>query len=112
MTEEAYLERNRHLLYSALSAAIPLWVDKYRDCSKATLERIARNAGAVLAEKGDQLLFRSKKRGQTAEAFNNIASGIAAAALATGQAPEDILRKLWGKDALPDRPLHPKGTRP
>lgn len=87
-------EDQRFLLALSLRTSVPLWMHQYRDLDKATLEFIARKCGAVLAEKGDVLLFRAKMM-STAEAFNDVARGLAAACLATNQSLDDVLEKLW-----------------
>jgi len=64
------------LLSIALSAAVPLWIAQVRpniDAHIADAPRIAQ----VIAEKGDILQYRSKKKGESAAAFNDLAKGIA-----------------------------------
>lgn len=88
-------EDQRWLLRQALSVSVPLWMHELKSLDKSTLEFIARKCGAMLGEKGASLMFRVKRAGATASVFNDLARGIAAACLATGQEPEAVLGKLW-----------------
>lgn len=68
-----------HPLVSVLQVAVPLWIDELRQ--RADLgEYISAAAPAIsqlIAERGDRLLYRSKREGETAEVFNRFAEGIA-----------------------------------
>jgi hypothetical protein len=72
------------LLQAALSAAVPLNIAVFQMRPWTELEQLAKEAAQVVAEKGDRILFRSKKRGETAAAFNKLAEGIAVLAFAPG----------------------------
>lgn len=67
------------LLNLALQTAVPLWVDRLldRDDIGGYMESRAPEIGQIVAEKGDVILYRSKRRGQSAYAFNALAEGIA-----------------------------------
>jgi hypothetical protein len=71
----------------ALSAAVPIWI---ADLKKRPLRevveamRLGPSLGQLIAEKGDVLLYRSKKAGETARVFNAAAEGIAALSFAPG----------------------------
>jgi hypothetical protein len=70
----------------ALSAAVPLRILEYERSggpSPDDVERARRYAN-VLAEKGDRLLFRSKKPGETADMFNGLADAVAVMAFCPG----------------------------
>lgn len=77
-------DSNVEHLKIALSAAVPLWVEELkRRPLKEVLARAPECAQAV-AEKGDVIQFRSKRRGETAEAFNRLAEGVAILSFAPG----------------------------
>lgn len=94
--------RTEDLLALALEAAIPLHVAELERLPEDTRIRIARLAGEVLACHGDVLQFRSpakrkRKPGSesksTAEVFNTVARGLAAAQT-LGHDIEHVLREL------------------
>ena len=64
-------------LTKALEAAVPLHVMELRALPWVELQRMAQEAGQTIAEHGDLILFRSKKRGETAKAFNALARALA-----------------------------------
>jgi len=72
------------LLAGMLQVAVPLWIE---DLKGKPWEYIAKRAGEcsqVIAEKGDIILYKSSKKGETAEAFNRLAEGVACLAFAPG----------------------------
>lgn len=72
------------LLSVTLSAAVPLWIERLRRKPwKYIMERAA-FCGQVVAEKGDIIQFKSKKKGETENAFNHLAEGLACLAFAPG----------------------------
>jgi hypothetical protein len=70
---------NDSLLSASLGAAVPLWVDQIlrEGWSDDRMRREAEECSTVVASKGDVILFRSSKRGETAAAFNALAKGVA-----------------------------------
>ncbi len=71
-------------LAGMLAVAVPLWIENVRDMPwKEKLER-ARECSQIVAEKGDVILYKSKKKGETAAAFNALAEGVAILAFAPG----------------------------
>lgn len=72
------------LLRISLSCAVPLWIERLRARSWAYVEERARECAQVVAEKGDVIQFKSKKAGESANAFNHLAEGIACLAFAPG----------------------------
>ncbi|GGW89591.1 hypothetical protein GCM10010341_08040 [Streptomyces noursei] len=72
---------NRVLLIAALQAAVPVHIVELGSLPDDELVRIAQTSGMYLGSHGDQLLFRSPKKGTAALAFNQLARGLAAAAL-------------------------------
>jgi hypothetical protein len=63
------------LLPIALSAAVPLWIEKLRPL--APEQRVARASGLadIIASQGDIILYRSSRKGESANAFNALAEG-------------------------------------
>lgn len=72
------------LLKIALSAAVPLWIEELKNKPWAELQEQAKAAADVVASKGDLLMFRGKKKGESALAFNALAKGIAILSFAPG----------------------------
>jgi len=72
------------LLAITLSAAVPLWIDRLKRQPWSYIERRAKECAQTVAEKGDIIQFGSKKKGETAKAFNALAEGIACLAFAPG----------------------------
>lgn len=96
------LDGDRKLLSLALEIAIPFHRAKLESLPEETRLRIARHAGEVLACHGDVLQFgtpakKKRKPGSesksTAEVFNILARGLAAAA-SLGHDIEHVLREL------------------
>jgi hypothetical protein len=74
----------QELLVAALSAAVPLWIEQLRRLPLADILARARELAQVIAEHGDVILYRGKKTGESAKAFNALAEGIACLAFAPG----------------------------
>jgi hypothetical protein len=74
------------LLPTALSAAVPLWINDLFQRGGLTLEDWQRLAdlGQLLAAHGDALLFHSPKEGETAQVFNALAEALALLAFLPG----------------------------
>lgn len=72
------------LLILSLEAAVPLWIERLQAQPWSEVERRAQVAVDVVASKGDIILFRSSRKGETAEAFNRLAEGVAALSFAPG----------------------------
>ncbi|GIW05193.1 MAG: hypothetical protein KatS3mg059_1813 [Thermomicrobiales bacterium] len=74
------------LLVAALEAAVPLHIiDMYNAGGPTDYDlHTAYAAAQELAERGDELLFRSDTRGRAAELFNRLARGIAILAFFPG----------------------------
>ena len=74
------------LLKLTLEAAVPLWILKIQDENWPwdRLQAEAKEAAQIVAEKGDIIQFRSKKKGETAAAFNALAKGLSILAFAPG----------------------------
>lgn len=74
------------MLPTALSAAVPLWVSTIYESGGPTQEDWVRlpQLGQQLAERGDQLLYRSPRAGETAERFNTLAKSLALLSFVAG----------------------------
>ena len=72
------------LLSSTLSLAVPLWIERLRRCQWEYIQERAKACADFVAEHGDNLLFRSKKKGDSALAFNHLAEGLACLSFAPG----------------------------
>ena len=72
------------LLSSTLQLAVPLWIDQLRRQPWEYIQQRAEVCSQVVAEKGDIILFKSEKKGETAKAFNHLAEGLACLAFVPG----------------------------
>jgi len=72
------------LMLATLQVAVPLWAERLKHQRLADLLPRARELAQVVAEKGDVLQFKSKKRGETAKAFDALAEGLAILSFAPG----------------------------
>lgn len=72
-------QMNEALLAAALGASVPLWVDQIvrEDWSEERRRREAEECSTVVASKGDVILYKGGKKGETAGAFNALAKGVA-----------------------------------
>ncbi len=75
---------DEELLRIALSAAVPLWIEQWRDRDPDDRIERGRELAQVIAEKGDVIQFRGKKKGKSARAFNALAESIAIASFQLG----------------------------
>lgn len=84
--EFARADHNIHVtLVETLELAVPLWIWELAGRTDEQRVAIARRCAAVVAERGDILMFGSKTSGfKTAQAFNALAEGIAASAFLSG----------------------------
>lgn len=95
--EFARAEHNVHVvLASTLALAVPLWIWELRDLTDNQRAARARRCSAMIAERGDVLMFGSKSRGKCAEVFNALAEGIACAAYLPGGM--DFAGRHWCAD--------------
>lgn len=79
-------QMNEALLAAALGAAVPLWVDQIirEDWPDDRRRREADECSTVVASKGDIIMFRGAKKGETATAFNALAKGVALLSFSPG----------------------------
>lgn len=66
---------------SLLVLAVPQWIEKLRHKSFADFENRRQAILESVCYKGDLLLYGSKKKGETAQLFNDLAEGLAWLAL-------------------------------
>lgn len=72
------------LLQASLAAAVPLWIEQVRDMAEKDRRAKGRELADILAYQGDVLLYRSKKKGETAKVFNALAEAMACLAFQPG----------------------------
>lgn len=72
------------LLPIALEAAVPMWIAKTALMTDGQRQERAAELAWVVAEHGDNILYRSRKSGDSAFAFNALAEGLALVAHAPG----------------------------
>jgi hypothetical protein len=65
------------LLQASLGAAVPLWIEQWRGRSYEERAERVKELGGIVAHEGDNILFRSKKKGGTSRAFNALAESVA-----------------------------------
>ncbi len=77
---------NYHPLADCLAVAVPFRILelKRRGGPSDTELEYARNAGDIVAYQGDSLLYRSHKRGETAQIFNAVVQAVAVGAFLPG----------------------------
>lgn len=68
---------DENLLRTSLNLAVPMWVFRLSEVPLDDLVRRAPDLGQFIGEKGDIMQFKSKKKGESANAFNKLAEGIA-----------------------------------
>ena len=75
---------NEDLLIVSLEVAVPLWIDRMKQAPWAEIELSLPRCAEVIANRGDIILFKSQKRGETAAAFNVLAQALAALSFMPG----------------------------
>ena len=96
-------------LTTSLEVAVPMHIMELVTREPAELVAIARQCADVVAAHGDDILFRSKRKGATAEAFNALARGLAVLAYSPGGVDfaglhfESTMTTVAARDVLPLR---------
>jgi hypothetical protein len=67
----------------ALRVAVPCWLSEMENRDIEFLEKRAHICSQVIAEKGDVLMYGSKKKGAAGDVFNRLAEGMACLLLIT-----------------------------
>lgn len=88
------------LLQISLDAAVPLWVERHKHRPWADLQARAQWASKVIAEHGDDIIFRSRRPGGSAYAFNALAESIAILSFSPGGVT--IFGRHWESTHEPD----------
>lgn len=65
------------LLTSSLAVAVPLWQHKLKDVPMDDLVQRVAEAGKMIAQDGEKLLYGSNVKGEVADLFNRTAEAIA-----------------------------------
>lgn len=65
------------LLRATLEVAVPLWIESVRKLPPEVRIERGHELADVIAEKGDVIQFRGKKKGESARAFNALAESLA-----------------------------------
>jgi hypothetical protein len=93
----AYWAATQPLLQGMLTLAIPKCLDELDVLAGEVRQEMVRawreDAGPAVEERGDVILFRSKKRGESAKAFAALARGLAVLALNPGGV--EFLGQVW-----------------
>ncbi len=92
------------LLGPMLRMAVPLWVRRRRDWTRAELHARASECATVLGESGDVLMFGNGARegrkpgatvGRCGDAFNHMAEGMACAYILNGTMGDENLERMF-----------------
>lgn len=75
---------SNELLIAALEVSVPLRIEELSESSFETRKAMATEAVKVIAEHGDDILYRSKKKGGSARAFNALTNALAVLAYQPG----------------------------
>ncbi len=83
-TPTSHSDTTYTLLTCTLQLAVPLWIERLRGRPWEHIQQRAKVCSDTVAHRGDVILYRGKKRGESAEAFNALAEGIACLSFAPG----------------------------
>lgn len=75
---------NGNLLRISLQCAVPLWIIQMENWSWERIQCKAKECSEIVAHEGDHILFKSRKPGGSARAFNALAQGIACLSFCPG----------------------------
>jgi hypothetical protein len=78
------MNKSNNSLEMMLGIAVPLWIEKLRHASWDYIMKRASECSDVIVYEADNILYKSKKKGETAEAFNRLAEGIACLSFVPG----------------------------
>lgn len=91
------------LLPGMLELAVPQWVERLRDRPWEHIQARAAECSRYIAEHGDKILYRVP--GQSAEAFNRLAEGIACLSFAPGGV--SIFGRHWLSEHVKSQVIRP-----
>jgi len=74
------------LLKLSLEVAVPLWIERIKQSGEPWDQMLSRakHISTILGSTADMVLYRGKKAGESANAFNALAEGIAILSFAPG----------------------------
>lgn len=111
------------LLQMTLAVAVPMWIERMKKKPWSAIVIRAQECAQVVAEKGDIIQFKSAKKGETANAVNHLAEGVACLAFVPGgvtlfgqhfeakhEGPPTAVPVTIG-DSIVDALTHPKKRR-
>ena len=64
-----------------LSLAVPIWIEKLKTKPYGFIKERQKYCSQIIASNGDNILYKSKKKGESSHAFNCLAEGVAILAL-------------------------------
>lgn len=86
-----------HFMDLCLIGAFPMWLAELKDQPIDYLQRRASVCAQQIGEKGDALMYGSKKKGAAGEVFNRLAEGMACLCLITKH-PVPFNRRVFHHD--------------
>lgn len=75
---------NEALLTGMLELAVMAWTPRLQATPWSVLRERMAECGRIIAEKGDNILYKSKKKGESAKAFNAMAEAVTILSFAPG----------------------------
>jgi hypothetical protein len=72
------------LLANTLLIAVPLWIEEMKKVSWEERRQFSSECCNIICHHGDDILYKSHKKGETATAFNALARGMAILSFARG----------------------------
>jgi hypothetical protein len=78
------MDTNETLIKSALTVAVPIWIAAVREMTPEQRMERAHDCLERIQSAGENILYRSKKEGVSADGFNAVAEGIACLAFCPG----------------------------
>jgi hypothetical protein len=92
------------LLPGLLATAVPLEISRMRAMGEAERSALARECGQYLAEHGDDVLYRSRRKGGSAKAFAALARGAGRGGVPAGRGHVRRAALLHRPPGLPGGP--------
>lgn len=84
MTIDVTLELKLALLMSTLELAVPMWIEQLQRQSWFSIQDRIPSIVNIIASQGDRIMFVTKKKHETAHAFNALAEALAIGAFMPG----------------------------
>lgn len=86
-------EQTRTLIVDTLEVAVPLWISQLREVPWKLIDARREPCMLMIAEHGDDILFKSKRQGDTAKAFNALAEAVAILSFIPGGVK--VFGRIW-----------------